>query len=38
MPLDGKARVAELARMIGGKTTTSATEAMARELLKSARG
>lgn len=36
-PIDGKARVGELARMIGGKTTTAATEAMARELLKSAR-
>ena len=36
--LDGKARVAELARMIGGATTTSATSTMARELLKSARG
>ena len=36
-PLDGKARVSELARMIGGKTTTAATETMARELLKSAR-
>lgn len=37
-PIDGKTRVGELARMIGGKTTTAATEAMARELLKSARG
>ena len=33
--LDGKTRVAELARMIGGQSTTAATEAMARELLKS---
>ncbi|MGQ0530899.1 MAG: DNA repair protein RecN [Panacagrimonas sp.] len=36
--LDGKARVAELARMIGGATATTATATMARELLKSARG
>ena len=36
-PLDGKARVGELARMIGGRSTTAATEAMARELLKAAR-
>lgn len=35
-PLDAKARVTELARMIGGKSTTAASEAMARELLKSA--
>ncbi|MGQ0699952.1 MAG: DNA repair protein RecN [Panacagrimonas sp.] len=34
--LEGKARVSELARMVGGITTTAATEAMARELLKSA--
>ena len=33
-PLDGKTRVAELARMIGGQSTTAASEAMARELLK----
>lgn len=32
--LDGKARVTELARMIGGQNTTAATETMARELLK----
>ena len=32
--LDGKSRVAELARMIGGQSTTAASEAMARELLK----
>jgi DNA repair protein RecN (Recombination protein N) len=32
--LDGKARVAELARMVGGQSTTAASEAMARELLK----
>ncbi len=36
-PLDTKARVTELARMIGGKSTTAASEAMARELLKSAK-
>lgn len=35
-PLEGKARVAELARMIGGKTTGAATEALAKELLKAA--
>lgn len=35
--LESKARVSELARMIGGKSVTSATEAMARQLLKSAR-
>lgn len=31
--LDAKARVAEIARMIGGQKQTAATEAMARELL-----
>lgn len=35
-PLDPASRVAELARMIGGKTSGAATEALARELLKSA--
>lgn len=35
-PLENKARVTELARMIGGKSTTAASEAMARELLKTA--
>lgn len=35
-PLAGKARVAELVRMIGGRAPGGATEAMARELLKSA--
>lgn len=35
--LEGKARIAELARMIGGQKSTTATETMARELLAGAR-
>jgi DNA repair protein RecN (Recombination protein N) len=35
-PLDGEARIAELARMLGGRTVTAKTRAHAREMLEGA--